>query len=623
MGLYLTKIEIRNFRSVRNLTLSPGKLAVLVGRNDSGKSNILRALNLFFNGRTMPGDELNFETDHSVFNNPNRRAREISIRLEIEMPDSYRATNGDYVVWERRWRSEGLVHDDYSGRRRVAGPRGGANVESIEIPKQSNAHALLRNINFVYVPAIKDLEYFSELRASIYDIIAEVADREFRNSSQDFERSISHQLEDLTNQITASLGFRSRLALPKDLSHVFESLDFLSEGQDISLDARGDGIKARHIPLILKFMADKKRGLQVRGAQPHTFIWGYEEPENNLELSSCVELADQFWSFVDHGVSQIFLTTHSPVFYNLHRKQAEGENRISCHHVFRERDEDGTKQVTELGDLDDRMGTTALFAPMVTELEDRVRRQEQARAEVAQLAQANRRKIFVEGDSDKLIIDKALRVFAPNRAADIDVETKVGAGINYVVDMLQSWRSRAKHHPELPKAAGLLDLDPEAKAALKSWNDVPDNIRSAKCFKLPTPPHLLPVLQAGFRVPVVLECLYDREAWLWADERGHLQGRNVPGVISTDLNNQIVNAETTLEEHLHDDWGIFVKKEFAQAGKGPMARHYANKGDDAFRARMAFLDPLITEIVNYLFPEDAALPELEALPAPEEEQIQQ
>lgn len=86
MGPYLTKIEIRNFRSVRNLTLSPGKLAVLVGKNDFGKSNILRALNLFFNGRTMPADELNFETDHSVFNNPNRRAREISIRLEIEMP---------------------------------------------------------------------------------------------------------------------------------------------------------------------------------------------------------------------------------------------------------------------------------------------------------------------------------------------------------------------------------------------------------------------------------------------------------------------------------------------------------------------------------------------------------
>lgn len=615
MSLYITNIEIRNFRSVRSLSLSPGKLAVLVGKNDSGKSNILRALNLFFNSQTMPNDDLNFEIDHNVFNNPNRRAKEISIKLEIELPEAYRVTNGDFVVWERRWRSEGLVHNEYSGRRRVAGPRGGANVEMIEIPRQSNAHALLRNINFIYVPAIKDLGYFSELRASIYDIIAEVADRAFRVSSQEFEQSISHQLQDLTNQITASLGFRSRLALPKDLSHIFESLDFLSDGQDISLNARGDGIKARHIPLILKFMADKKRSLQVRGAQPHTFIWGYEEPENNLELSSCVQLADQFWSFIGKGVSQIFLTTHSPVFYNLHRKQEDGGAPISCHHIFREGYEEGTKQATELGDLDDRMGTTALFAPMVTELEDRVRRQHKARAEVERLAQANRRKIFVEGDSDKLIIDKALRVFAAERVDEIDVETKVGAGINYVIDMLQSWRSRAKHHPEFPKAVGLLDQDLEAKNALKSWNGVPENVKSAKCFKLPTPPHLFPVFQAGFRVPVVLECLYDRDAWIWADDRGHLKARNIPSVISSELNNQIVNAETTLDQHLHDDWAIFVKKEFTQEGKGPMARHFENKADEDFRARMSFLEPMIADIITYLFPEREEVQDLRDGPA--------
>ncbi|RLJ59107.1 AAA15 family ATPase/GTPase [Litoreibacter meonggei] len=608
MSLHVTKIDIRNFRSVRNLTLSPAKLAVLVGKNDAGKSNVLRALNLFFNGRTMPGDELDFSTDHNVFHQPNRRAKEISIKLELELPGSYRDTNGDFIQWERRWRAEGLVHDQYEGRRRVAGPRGGAGLEVVDIPDRSNVHALLRNINFVYVPAIKDLEYFSELRASIYDVIAEVADRQFRDSSHEFENSISDQLGDLTTQITASLGLRSRLALPKDLSHIFESLDFLSEGQDISLDARGDGIKARHIPLILKFMADKKRSLQVRGAQPHTFIWGYEEPENNLELSSCVELADQFWDFIDEGVSQVFLTTHSPVFYNLHRKQEEPERRITCHHIFREAEEDGTQQATELGDLDDRMGTTALFAPMITELEDKVRRKEQARIDVEQLAQANRRKVFVEGDSDQLILRKALAVFAPDRAGEIDVETKVGGGINYVVDMLQSWRSRAKHHPELPKAAGLLDLDPEAQAAITNWNGVAGNTKSAKCFRLPTPTHLIPALQAGFSVPIVLECLYDRDAWEWADGRNHLKVRHVPSVISKELNNQIVTGQTALDDHLDDAWAIFVKKDFEQAGKMPMARHFSNKSNDDFRARLPFLAPLIDSIVDYLFPaaDDAA-----------------
>jgi len=353
-------------------------------------------------------------------------------------------------------------------------------------------------------------------------------------------------------------------------------------------------------------MADKKQSLQGRGSQPYTFIWGYEEPENNLELSSCMELADQFREFIDNGISQIFLTTHSPVFYNLHRKQEESEGLISCHHIFRETDEEGTKQLVNPDDLDERMGTTALFAPLVEELEDRVRRQEKARAEVEQLAQANRPKIFVEGASDKLIIEKALEVFAPDKADQIDIETKDmgGGGADYVIDMLQSWRSLAKHHPEMPRAAGLVDRDQKGEEACKEWNKVSGNTQPAKCFKLPTPPHLFSAYRAGFRVPIVLECLYDRDAWVWADDQGWLKDRCVQDVIPENVKNQILLGETTLDEYLQDDWEIFVKKEFEQEGKGRAVRYFANRGNDEFRERMSVLEGLINDIVSYLFPDD-------------------
>ena len=382
MTVQITKIEILNFRSARSLNITPNRLAVLVGKNDSGKSNVLRALNLFFNNETDPGEALQFDTDHNIFNQPNRRAKQVSVALHIGLPYTYHNTNGEYIVWEKRWRADGLVHDEYYGGRDKQGRRGAIKTEWVEIPDKSNVHGLLRNINFVYVPAIKDLEYFSQLRASIYDVIAEVADQEFRDKSEGFERSISLQLDDLTSEIAESLGFQSRLALPRDLSHIFESLDFLSEEQNISLSSRGDGIKARHIPLILKFMADKKRSLQVQGAPPHSFIWGYEEPENNLELASCVQLADEFLSFIDGGVSQIFLTTHSPVFYNLRDRYVGESDAISSHHIFCEKAEEGTKETSEVTDLDDRMGTTALFARFAREFEERVREREAARAEV-------------------------------------------------------------------------------------------------------------------------------------------------------------------------------------------------------------------------------------------------
>ena len=48
----ITRLEIRNYRSIRELMLAPESLCALVGRNNSGKSNVLHALQLFFDAST-------------------------------------------------------------------------------------------------------------------------------------------------------------------------------------------------------------------------------------------------------------------------------------------------------------------------------------------------------------------------------------------------------------------------------------------------------------------------------------------------------------------------------------------------------------------------------------------
>ena len=159
MSLKIRYINIRNFRSIKNLSFSPGRLAVLVGRNDSGKSNVLRALNLFFNDRTDQEEILDFEIDHNILNQPNRRAKEISITIELNIPENYRRVNGDVVVWEKRWRAEGLVYNEYIGKRETTGPRGALYWEDVTISERSNLHTLLRNIKYVYIPAIKNIQY--------------------------------------------------------------------------------------------------------------------------------------------------------------------------------------------------------------------------------------------------------------------------------------------------------------------------------------------------------------------------------------------------------------------------------------------------------------------------------
>ena len=224
---------------------------------------------------------------------------------------------------------------------------------------------------------------------------------------------------------------------------------------------------------------------------------------------------------------------------------------------------------------------------------------------------------MLRGHPTRRSLRRRSECFRPTRADEIDVETKDSAGINYVVDMLLAWRNTAKHNPNLPRVAGLVDQDEEAKKAASEWNKISDNLKSAKCFKLPTPPHLFPVLRAEFRVPIVLETIYSREAWEWADGRGYLTNRSFHKVLKPDLNNSIVAQETTLDQHLEDEWAIFVKKEFVQAGKGRMAQHFFQKTDNEFRVALPFLESLVTEIVAYLFPAETTAQQAADNPEPE------
>ena len=71
----IRRIQIKNFRSFKSLDIDIDDLTTFVGDNDSGKSNILRALNIFFNDSVEPNDPLNFERDYNKFAATNQRAR--------------------------------------------------------------------------------------------------------------------------------------------------------------------------------------------------------------------------------------------------------------------------------------------------------------------------------------------------------------------------------------------------------------------------------------------------------------------------------------------------------------------------------------------------------------------
>ena len=72
----IRKIEIKNYRSLHNLTIYPEDVLALVGRNNSGKSNVIKALELFFEG------SIRLINDECFYNHKPEEPVEILITFE-------------------------------------------------------------------------------------------------------------------------------------------------------------------------------------------------------------------------------------------------------------------------------------------------------------------------------------------------------------------------------------------------------------------------------------------------------------------------------------------------------------------------------------------------------------
>lgn len=131
----------------------------------------------------------------------------------------------------------------------------------------------------------------------------------------------------ISEEVGERVGINSKLSIPENFSELFSTLVFKTNnnGSDsmVPLNMRGDGIQARHIPIILKYIADEDQKTRNQCSMKVATIWGFEEPENGVELSRAFEMASDF---LDYSRDiQMFLTTHSPAFY---LKKADDNSQV-------------------------------------------------------------------------------------------------------------------------------------------------------------------------------------------------------------------------------------------------------------------------------------------------------
>lgn len=351
----IRRVEIKYFRSIYSVALKDcGSLNVLSGRNDVGKSNVLRALNLFFNGQTDWKSPLDFGRDFSlarlqqVRKDSVKGKQFVQVSIEFERPDNFKGSLPERFIVKRNWyrdqtqftQSDNLVPLDKSGK-----------CPSTLATAQRMLPVFLNRVHFEYVPAVKDRAFFDHMLSRLqYSLLggALEANNPISQLSAQLAEHIGQQVGDLRNDFSRATSLDTSIEPPKQLSSLFQAFQVSVPSGDnqISLNLRGDGMQARYIPSVLHYIASKSSAF---------FIWGFEEPENSLEFAAADSLADDLEVRYSQD-AQIFITSHSPAMVS---RTGPG---VSCYRVWQPEDQ------TEVERLEGPIGKSVSGAKLQEEI---------------------------------------------------------------------------------------------------------------------------------------------------------------------------------------------------------------------------------------------------------------
>ena len=601
----ISQISIRNFRSIASKDIPANWITTFVGANDAGKSNVIRALNLFFNGETNPGEPFEFSRDFNQFAEARaRKAPQVEIGIRFRLPDTYcRPDQPNEIEWKKVWRREGELTRMETR----------TFVDGTEFPARSKIPALLDRIRFTYIPAIKDRAFFADLQGRLYDVLSSVAEEPLKESAGAFQTQLGKQLADLLMTLQTAFGAEATMRLPDNLREIFENLEINSG--DVPLSRRGDGVKIRHIPMILKFIAVKRDELLTRGGVRYTHLWGFEEPENNVEMSSAFKMVEEFVELISGSEHfQLLVTTHSPIFYRLDHHKPAAKEWLVTHFVSKSGHEtDIETRAPE--DVDESMGLMPIVAPYVAQAKAKFDELSAQLTDVREIANQQRPTVFVEGQSDQIVLARAWRIFSGQNADAVNFTCGDGAygGAQAIRSRAIAWLLLLKHRSvdQRVKAAAIFDHDMEGKNARAALGEEITRLKLGqlgfKAFGLRTPKRLVHLAQVGFNLSVDLEALYTDEMWESARDSGWLEPvSHLKPILSDDQVEQLASGGANPFDGLTPQDALRLKHRFHDDGKKRASRRLSTLADGKARTELEGFQPLIADLCDHLgFPKPA------------------
>jgi predicted ATP-dependent endonuclease of OLD family len=329
--LKIVNFSVTNFRSITAAHKVPiSRTTVLIGRNNEGKSNVLKALAFAMNAllehaakeqrrllrRPMyrrENSNFQWDRDFPIPLQEKKSSKQSIFRLEFELSE-------DEVEEFKKEISSNLngtlpleirIGEDDKPIIKVS--KKGRGSKTLNSKSGKIADFIGHRIFFNYIPAIRtDKEALS--------VISDMLAQELRVLDRDEEYQKALQtIQDLQKPVLKKLARRIkeplceflpnikkvRIDVTDDLRRTSFRRDFevvIDDGTPTSLEFKGDGVKSLAALGLLK-----NRDVQV-GAS----IIAIEEPESHLHPAAIHQLNDIISSLA--GKNQVIVTTHNPLF---------------------------------------------------------------------------------------------------------------------------------------------------------------------------------------------------------------------------------------------------------------------------------------------------------------------
>jgi predicted ATP-dependent endonuclease of OLD family len=337
-------IKIHNFRSIKDGEFDIENYSLLIGENNAGKSNVFRALRIFYE------DNLKFDanSDFSKFETDDKESWiEIQYETDIEEQESLKKEyqSEDNILKVRKILStedskfkplvkanqsnifayeNGVLSENYFyGAKNISQSKFGRIIFIPEISKvddnlkMSGPSPLREMINFVVKKVIAKSDSFSKLNQSF-----EIFNNEFKSEDKD-DFSIDELEKDINQEVSSwgiNFGLNINPIKPADIVKNLVS-HYVQDGnlgnKTVSIDSFGQGLQRHLIYTLLKLSAkysDNTQNEKKKEFNPDLTFILFEEPEAFLHPSQQEKLNINLQKLSSDYSQQIIITTHSPIF---------------------------------------------------------------------------------------------------------------------------------------------------------------------------------------------------------------------------------------------------------------------------------------------------------------------